>query len=122
FFQKGWSGYAAAILGVTAATGILKLFGTHINPTTVALAFLLLVLFVATGWGSRPAVIASLIAVVCFNFFFLPPFGTFTISDPDNWIAFFAFLVTALTAGQLSARAKRRAEEAEGAKREIERL
>ena len=122
FFQKGWSGYAAAILGVAAATGILKLFGTHINPTTVALAFLLLVLFVATGWGSRPAVIASLIAVVCFNFFFLPPFGTFTISDPDNWIAFFAFLVTALTAGQLSARAKRRAEEAEGAKREIERL
>ena len=120
--QKVWSGYAAAILGVTAATGILKLFGTHINPTTVALAFLLIVLFVATGWGSRPAVIASLIAVVCFNFFFLPPFGTFTINDPDNWIAFFAFLVTALTAGQLSARAKRRAEEAEGAKREIERL
>src|SRR5207244_4498549 len=53
---------------------------------------------------------------------FLPPFGTFTIADPDNWIALFAFLITAVTAGQLSARARRRAEEAEAARREIERL
>ncbi|MFS8085669.1 MAG: ATP-binding protein, partial [Acidobacteriota bacterium] len=60
--------------------------------------------------------------VGCFNFFFLPPFGTFTIRNPDNWVAFFAFLITALTAGQLSARAKRRAEESEAAKREVERL
>src|SRR2546425_13047268 len=51
-----------------------------------------------------------------------PPFGTFTISAPDNWIAFVAFLITAFTVGQLSARAKRRAEEAENAKRESERL
>jgi len=82
----------------------------------------LIVLFVATAWGSRPAVVASLLGVVCFNFFFLPPFGTFTIRDPDNWIAFFAFLVTAVTAGQLSARVRRRAREAEAARREIERL
>jgi two-component system sensor histidine kinase KdpD len=101
---------------------VLKLLGNHINPTTVALAFLLLILFVATAWGSRPAVFASLVAVICFNFFFLPPFGTFAIGNPDNWVAFFAFLITALTAGHLSARAKRRAEEAETAKREIERL
>src|SRR5207244_9575357 len=53
---------------------------------------------------------------------FLPPFGTFTIADPDNWIALFAFLITAVTAGQLSARARHRAEEAEAARREIERL
>ena len=83
---------------------------------------LLLILFVATAWGSRPALLASLLGDVCFNFFFLPPFGTFTIRDPDNWVAFVAFLITALTAGQLSARAKRRAEEAEEAKTEVERL
>jgi two-component system sensor histidine kinase KdpD len=88
----------------------------------VALAFLLIVLFVATVWGSRPAVLASLLGVGCFNFFFLPPFGTFTIRNPDNWVAFFAFLITALTAGELSARAKQRAEEAEAAKRDVERL
>src|SRR5229473_7340227 len=119
---KRWLGYGAALCGIAVATGLLKLSGERINPTTAALAFLLVILFVATAWGSRPAVLASLFGVVCFNFFFLPPFGTFTISDPDNWIAFVAFLITALTAGQLSARAKRRAEEAEAAKREVERL
>jgi K+-sensing histidine kinase KdpD len=119
---KRWLGYGAAGFGIASATGLLKLWGERINPTTVALAFLLVILFVATAWGSRPAVLASIIGVVSFNFFFLPPFGTFTIRDPDNWIAFVAFMITALTAGQLSARAKRRAEEAEAAKLEIERL
>src|SRR5713226_9517400 len=119
--SKRWLGYGAAIFGIASATGLLKLWGERINPTTSALAFLLVILFVATAWGSRPAVLASLVGVVSFNFFLLPPFGTFTIRDPDNWIAFVAFMITALTAGQLSARAKRRAEEAEDAKREIER-
>lgn len=120
--SKRWLGYVTAVIGIACATGLLKLWGERINPTTVALSFLLVILFVATAWGSRPAVLASLVGVVSFNFFFLPPFGTFTIRDPDNWIAFVAFMITALTAGQLSARAKRRAEEAEEAKREIERL
>jgi two-component system sensor histidine kinase KdpD len=120
--SKRWLGYGAAIFGIAATTGVLKILGPRINPTTVALAFLLIILFVATAWGSRPAVLASLVGVVSFNFFFLPPFGTFTIRDPDNWVAFVAFMITALTAGQLSARAKRRAEEAEAAKLEIERL
>jgi K+-sensing histidine kinase KdpD len=122
FLVRSGFGYGAAIFGIAAATGVLKVIGSHINPTTAALVFLLVVLFVATVWGSRPAVFASLLGVGCFNFFFLPPFGNFTIRNPDNWVAFFAFLITALTAGQLSARAQRRAEEAEGAKREVERL
>ncbi len=122
FARKSWVGYAAVVLGIAAVTGVLKLFGLRINPTTVALAMLLVILFVATAWGSRPAVVASLLGMICFNFFFLPPFGTFTIRDPDNWVAFVVFMITALTAGQLSARAKRRAEEAEAAKREVERL
>jgi K+-sensing histidine kinase KdpD len=122
FSGKRWLGYGAALFGIAAATGVLKLWGERINPTTSALAFLLVILFVATAWGSRPAVLASLVGVVSFNFFFLPPFGTFAIKDPDNWIAFVAFMITALTAGQLSSRAKGRAEEAEEAKRETERL
>ena len=51
--------------------------------------------------------------MLCFNYFFLPPIGTFTISDSENWIALFTFFVVAITAGQLSAKAKQRAEEAE---------
>ena len=122
FYNARVFGFGVAVFGVAAVTGVLKILGNHINPTTVALAFLLVILFVATAWGSRPAVFASLVALVCFNFFFLPPVGTFAIRNPDNWVAFVAFLLTALTAGELSARAKRRAEEAEHSKREIERL
>jgi K+-sensing histidine kinase KdpD len=59
---------------------------------------------------------------ILFQLLFLPPFGTLTIDDFDNWVALFAFLATAVVAGQLSARAKQRAEEAEASRREIERM
>src|SRR5215813_5512153 len=120
--SKASFGYAAALVCIAAASGVLKLFGEHVNPTTVALAFLLIILFVATVWGSRPAIVASVIGIVCFNFFFLPPFRTFAIRDPHNWVAFIVFMITAITVGQLSGRVKRRAEEAEAAKAEVERL
>jgi len=119
---KQFLGYSAAVVFIGSATAVLKVFGHHVNPTTVALVLLLLVLFVATGWGSKPAILASLLGVACFNFFFLPPFGTFSIAEPENWIAFIAFVITALTAGQLSARARQRAEEANAARLEVERL
>ncbi len=116
------SGYLFAVCGVAVVTGALIPFNDRLSSTTVALALLLIVLFAATGWGSRPALLAALLGVACFNFFFLPPFYTFTIADPQNWVALAAFLITALVAGELSARAKRRAEEAEAGRREIERL
>ncbi len=103
--DQKWAGYIA-VLGVLATTLVLKLLGDHVNAATVSLALLLNVLFIATRWGSWPALVASILAMLCFNFFFLPPFGTFTIAATDNWIALLAFLVTAVTAGQLSARAK----------------
>lgn len=120
--DRPWSGYLSAALSIVALTLVLKLFGSQINATTVSLVMLLAVLFIATRWGSLPALMASILAMLCFNFFFLPPFGTFEIAARDNWIALAAFLITAVTAGELSARAKRRAEEAESGQREIERL
>ena len=97
-------------------------FRAHINATTVAVALLLAVLFVAIAFGSKPALVASVLAMLGFNFFFLPPYHTFTIADPQNWVALTAFFITALAVGQLSARAKRRAEEAEAGRVEIRRL
>ena len=117
-----WSGYVLGAAAIALTTLLLKLSGAHINSTTVALGMLLVVLFTATRWGSLPALFASLLAMLCFNFFFLPPFKTFSIASSDNWVALAAFLITAITAGQLSARAKRRAEEAEAGRQEIERL
>lgn len=120
--DRKWIGYLFAVLSVGALTLLLKMLGSHVNATTVSLALLLNVLFTATRWGSLPAMLASVLAMLCFNFFFLPPFGTFIIAATDNWIALFAFLITAVTAGQLSVRARKRAEEAETGKREIGRL
>lgn len=120
--RKKFLGYIVAVIVIAAATAVLRIFGDHINPTTVALAFLLIVVFLATAWGPKPAIVASLLGVACFNFFFLPPLHTFTIAEPENWVALFAFLITAITVGQLSARAKRRAEEANTARRESEAL
>ena len=112
-FRRPLAGYAAALAGVAAATAVCAPFHDSLNTTTVALAYLLVVLLVATTWGSRPALVASVLAVSCFNFFFLPPVYTFTIADPQNWVALVAFFITAVTAGQLSELAKRRAAEAE---------
>jgi PAS domain S-box-containing protein len=117
-FQKKSAGYMAAVLGIAAVTAICAPFHDRLNDTTVALALLLVVLFVATVWGSRPALIASVLGILCFNFFFLPPVYTFTIADPQNWVALAAFFITAITAGQLSELAKRRAAEAEAVKKE----
>src|SRR4051794_36619026 len=67
------SKYLIATGSVALATGSLALIGSHINATTVALAFLLVVLVIATLFGSRPAFLASLLSVLSFNFLFLPP-------------------------------------------------
>ncbi|MBI1762408.1 MAG: DUF4118 domain-containing protein [Acidobacteria bacterium] len=121
--REGKLGFWVAVGGIATFTLLLAPFMPgRVNTTTAALALLLLVLLIATRWGSGPAVALSLVAVLYFNYFFLPPVHTFTIADPDNWVALFAFLVTALVVGQLSARAKQRAEEAEAGRREIERL
>jgi two-component system, OmpR family, sensor histidine kinase KdpD len=112
----------AACSAVVAAvsTGYMHLL--HVNPTTVALTFLVAVLTIAAAWGLRYSVYTSLIATACFNFFFLPPIRTWTISDPQNWAALVVFLITAMIASELSDKARRQAAAAETRRREVERL
>lgn len=93
-----------------------------VNPTTVAITLLLAVLVVAATMGLRYAVFLAIIATLCFNYYFLPPVGTFTIASPHNWVALFAFLVTAVIASNLSERARRQAAEANRRRREAEHL
>ncbi len=114
--------FSFAIGGIIFITAIFEQLQKEINSTTVALAFLLWILLSATFFGRNPAIISSLAAMLCFNFFFLPPVRTWTISDPQNLVAWGAFTVTAIIAGELSAYARRRAEEAERQKIEIENL
>ncbi|HWB87370.1 MAG TPA: ATP-binding protein [Bryobacteraceae bacterium] len=118
--MKIWR-FAAAVAFVVAVPAFYATL-LPVNNTTVALTLVLAVLGVSARWGLAEATVASLAGVVSFNYFVLPPTGTLTISDPDNWVALLAFLVTAVTASQLSARARRRAAEAEGRRLEVERL
>lgn len=120
--ERRLKGYAVSIVVVAVITAVFAPFVDAINSTTIALALLLGVLLVATGFGSRPALLASVMAMLCFNFFFLPPLHTFTIAAPQNWVALTAFLITAIIAGQMSSYARRRTRESEDRRREIERL
>lgn len=111
-------------LSVAAVAAVLAVYHVllHVNNTTVALTLLLAILAVSTRWGLAEALVASVVAVLGFNFYFMPPVGTLTIEDSQNWVAFVAFLVTAVTASQLSAHARRRTAEAEARRIEVERL
>ncbi len=115
------SGYVITALTVAGIT-LVGYRWLHLNPTTIALAFLLGVLGVSASWGLRRAIFMSVIATLAFNYYFLPPVGTLTIADPQNWIALFAFLVTAVTASELSARARRGMRSAVERQQELERL
>jgi len=94
----------------------------HVNPTTVALTFLLSVLVISATWGLRSSLFQAVIAAAAFNYYFLPPLGTFTISDTQNWVALFAFLTTAVIASELSERARKQTGEAVRRRQDLERL
>lgn len=111
--------------GCAAIVALIVVLYRHlipVNPTTVALTFLVAVLLVSAFWELRDAVFLAILATLAFNFFFLPPYGTFTIADPQNWVALVAFLIAAIIASQLSERARREALRANQRRREIERL
>ena len=122
FWQHNAVRYGVAVGGIALLTAVLEPFHNRLSLTTVALALLLEILFTATFFGRNPALFASVAAMLCFNYFFLPPVRTWTISEPQNLIAWAAFILTAITAGELSAYAQRRAEETERSKQKIETL
>jgi two-component system sensor histidine kinase KdpD len=112
---------------VASAAAVVVLVATYravliVNPTTVALTFLVGILVVSANWGLRPAIFMALLSTLAFNYFFLPPIGTLTIADPQNWVALTAFLVTAIIASELAERARREAHSAHERRRETEQL
>lgn len=113
--------YVVTAAVVFAIVAVYRRF-VGVNPTTVALTFLLGVLIVSAIWGLRCAVFMAVVSTLAFNYYFLPPVGTFTIADPQNWAALFAFLVTAVIASQLSERARRAARSADERRDEVEHL
>lgn len=114
------------ILGALAVaalvTVLFRLALPPVNATTVGFAYLIGVLGVASAWGFTPSLAAALGATALYNFYFLPPVGSFTIADSQNWVALSAFLAAAVVASRLSALARARAVEAEARRRDATRL
>jgi two-component system, OmpR family, sensor histidine kinase KdpD len=110
-----------SVLAVGAVT-FLAYRVIPVNATTAGFGYLLLVLIVASTWGFLEAAVSSLVAAAAFNFFFLLPIGTFTIQDPQNWVAVSALFTTALIGSRLSAMVKRRAMDALERQEDLERL
>lgn len=79
--------------------------GEIINPTTVAFAFLTIVVGSAIFAGLAVAVVVSIEATLFFNYFYLPPIGRFIIYDSHNWVALFTFLFTAVVISRLTSSA-----------------
>jgi two-component system sensor histidine kinase KdpD len=112
------------LLSTALACGFVALFrlAVHVNVTTVALSLLVLVLIVATRWRLAHAVYLSIVCTFLYNFFFLPPVGTLTIADPQNWITLSVFLGTSVLVSHLSESERRQREISEQRRGEVERL
>ena len=101
-----------AALAIVAAITLIYHKAVHVNATTVALTFLLAILAVSTFWGMAVAVTMSAVSMLAWNYYFLPPTGTLTISDPENWVALLAFLAVAIISSKLSTTARQQAADA----------
>src|ERR1700684_370494 len=95
---------AVALLVVLVYRRIL-----HVNQTTVALTFLVMVQLVAFSWGLGHSVCLAIGCTLLYNYFFLPPIGSFTIADPQNWVALLSFLASAIVISRISESERRQA-------------
>lgn len=94
----------------------------HANAATSGFAFLITILGIAVWTNLATSVLSSFVATLCYNYFFLPPFRTFTIADPANWVALISFFIASVVASRLMMRARSQAERAESRRMEIETL
>src|SRR5437773_2126568 len=112
-----WAAAMGAIAAVTALGSVIGL-----NASTVGFAYLIAVLLISV-WGELlVGMVASIVATLCYNFFFFPPLYTLTIAAPANWFALAAFLISSVTVSRLVVAARVQAETAEQRRKELETL
>ena len=101
--------YVMALVLVAIALGAGLLIQPLFGIENVDLVFLTAVVGVAVRFGLLPSLLASGVASLCYNFFFLPPTYTFTITDPTNVAAFFFFMLIAVIVSNVAARVRTQA-------------
>jgi two-component system, OmpR family, sensor histidine kinase KdpD len=98
--------YGVALVAVAAAVGVGGLIKPLLGVENVDLVFLTAVVAIAVRYGLWPSLLATVASSLCYNFFFLPPLYTFTITDPTNLAAFVFFTVVAVVVSHFAARGR----------------
>jgi two-component system sensor histidine kinase KdpD len=101
--------YLVSLFFVAIALGVGEVLQPWVSIENVDLVFLTAVVIVAVRYGLLPSLVASVAASLCYNFFFLPPIYTFTITDPTNVAAFFFFIIMAVIVSNVAARVRTQA-------------
>jgi two-component system sensor histidine kinase KdpD len=114
--------YLMALLMTAVGLGAAELVHPWFGIENVDLVFLTAVVGVAARYGLGPSLLASIMASLCYNFFFMPPIYTFTITDPTNVAAFFFFMLIAVLVSNVAARVRIQADTAIGRIRSTEQL
>jgi two-component system sensor histidine kinase KdpD len=102
--------YLWAILLVALGTGLNTLFHPHISPTNLVMIYLLNVVIAASYLGRGPAILASILSVLAFDYFFVPPYLTLVVSDTEYLLTFTGLLGVGLVISELTARVRDQAE------------
>ncbi len=110
---------ALAIAGVAIITSVIAVAHLYPRIPTIAFVYLLLVLALASTRGLYAAILTSLLAFLCFDFFFFPPPYTFLVVKAEDLFTLVVFLATAIITGQLASALRQRAEQARSREREL---
>ena len=120
---RAWFAQSAlALVSVLGATFVIGYAQSATRISNISLLYLLVVLWLAARYGRWPAILASVFAFLCYDFFLIPPLHTFTVDKPTEWISLVALLATALTLGHLTAAVRARARDAEESQRQTDTL
>jgi two-component system sensor histidine kinase KdpD len=99
--------YAVAIAGAVVVTAVIGLISTRFQVPGLSAFYLLLVLWLGATWGRGPAVAGSIAAFLLYDFFFVPPVGTFAVRGQSELLELFVLLAVALVTGQLAGSLRR---------------
>jgi len=107
---SNWSSYAVAALVVAAVTVVARLLlFSFLELSTLLMIYLLAVVFIAAQGRRGPSILASVLSVAAFDFFFVPPYLTFAVADTQYLVTFAVMLVVALLISTLTVRLQQQA-------------
>jgi two-component system sensor histidine kinase KdpD len=104
--KPGLRAFGVSLAVVAASTAVCAAMFRRFDNSNLVMVYLLGVAFVATRYGRRPSVLAAVLSVAAFDFFFVPPYLTFAVSDTQYVVTFGVMLVVGLLISTLAARVR----------------